>query len=174
VIVPPTTQSAHIAIREEQTPEEMIAEMDSKLGAGLSDYDERLLREQERIKAATPNENSSAGSDGGAGDGDRDDSLGVESESDTENESDPRDSRGMAGDVKQSEDAGGQSENGRNDAGSGAGTPGNDSDVPTDIPDGSDDDIVARQLREAAENETDPELKAKLWQEYRRYKRGTT
>jgi hypothetical protein len=32
---------------------------------------------------------------------------------------------------------------------------------------------VARQLREAAEKETDPELKAKLWEEYRRYKRGT-
>ncbi len=33
-----------------------------------------------------------------------------------------------------------------------------------------DDDIVARQLREAAEKETDPELKKKLWEEYRRYK----
>ncbi len=33
-----------------------------------------------------------------------------------------------------------------------------------------DDDIVARQLREAAEKETDPELKRKLWEEYRRYK----
>ncbi len=36
----------------------------------------------------------------------------------------------------------------------------------------TDDDIVARQLREAAENETDPELKEKLWQEYRKYKQG--
>ena len=35
-----------------------------------------------------------------------------------------------------------------------------------------DDDVVARQLREAAEAETDPELKAKLWEEYRRYKEG--
>jgi hypothetical protein len=33
-----------------------------------------------------------------------------------------------------------------------------------------DDDIVARQLREAAEKETDPELKAKLWKEYEAYK----
>jgi len=32
-----------------------------------------------------------------------------------------------------------------------------------------DDDIVARQLREAAENETDPELKEKLWKEYDEY-----
>ena len=34
----------------------------------------------------------------------------------------------------------------------------------------ADDDIVARQLREAAEKETDPALKKKLWEEYRRYK----
>ena len=45
--------------------------------------------------------------------------------------------------------------------------------VPAGIPDGSDDDIVARQLREAAMNETDPELREKLWQEYRNYKKGT-
>jgi hypothetical protein len=45
--------------------------------------------------------------------------------------------------------------------------------VPADIPDGSDDDVVARQLREAAEKETDPELKKKLWEEYRKYKQGT-
>ena len=44
--------------------------------------------------------------------------------------------------------------------------------IPDDIPDISDDDIVARQLREAAMNEDDPELREKLWDEYRRYKRG--
>lgn len=35
-----------------------------------------------------------------------------------------------------------------------------------------DDDIVARQLREAAEKETDPELKKKLWKEYEDYKKA--
>jgi hypothetical protein len=35
-----------------------------------------------------------------------------------------------------------------------------------------DDDIVARQLREAAEKETDPALKEKLWKEYYDYKKG--
>ena len=35
-----------------------------------------------------------------------------------------------------------------------------------------DDDIVARQIREAAEKETDPELKERLWKEYENYKRG--
>jgi hypothetical protein len=44
--------------------------------------------------------------------------------------------------------------------------------IPSDIPDGRDDDIVARQIREAAMKETDPELREALWEEYRRYKRG--
>ena len=44
--------------------------------------------------------------------------------------------------------------------------------VPADLPDGRDDDIVARQLREAASQESDPVLREKLWEEYRRYKRG--
>jgi hypothetical protein len=38
--------------------------------------------------------------------------------------------------------------------------------------DQDDDDIVARQLREAAEKETDPELKEKLWKEYEAYKKN--
>ena len=50
--------------------------------------------------------------------------------------------------------------------------PATKSSAPADIPDGSNDDVIARQLREAAEKETDPELKKKLWDEYRRYKSG--
>lgn len=45
-----------------------------------------------------------------------------------------------------------------------------DGGVPPDLIDGSDDDIVARQIREAAMKETDPVLKEKLWEEYRKYK----
>lgn len=41
---------------------------------------------------------------------------------------------------------------------------------PADIPSGDDDDVVARQIREAAMREQDPELREKLWQEYRKYK----
>lgn len=43
---------------------------------------------------------------------------------------------------------------------------------PTDFR--GDDDIIARQLREAAEKETDPVMKQKLWDEYRRYKQSGT
>ena len=40
---------------------------------------------------------------------------------------------------------------------------------PDDIPSGRDDDVVARQLREAAMTESDPELREALWDEYRNY-----
>ena len=40
---------------------------------------------------------------------------------------------------------------------------------PEDIPSGRGDDVFARQLREAAMKEPDPELREKLWDEYRNY-----
>ena len=45
--------------------------------------------------------------------------------------------------------------------------------VANEIPDGNDDDVIARRLRKAAEQETDPELKDKLWKEYVEYKKNT-
>ena len=57
--------------------------------------------------------------------------------------------------------------------GAGGGTPPPDTakyPAPADIPSGSDDDVVARQLREAASRETDPAVREKLWDEYRKYK----
>jgi hypothetical protein len=42
--------------------------------------------------------------------------------------------------------------------------------TPDDVPSGVDDDIVAKQLREAALAEEDPELRERLWDEYRAYK----
>ena len=47
---------------------------------------------------------------------------------------------------------------------------GPNSPIPEDIPDPQGDDIVAQQLREAAIAETDPELKEKLWEEYKKYR----
>jgi hypothetical protein len=66
--------------------------------------------------------------------------------------------------------AGGDSASGGRDrgavSGGGSGAP------DRSIPSGEDDDIVARRLRRAAEQETDPELKEKLWKEYTEYKRN--
>jgi len=41
--------------------------------------------------------------------------------------------------------------------------------TPDDIPITVDDDIIARQLREAALTEDDPALRERLWEEYRKY-----
>jgi hypothetical protein len=40
---------------------------------------------------------------------------------------------------------------------------------PTNIPNGNNDDVVARQLREAAMREPDPAVRERLWDEYRKY-----
>lgn len=42
--------------------------------------------------------------------------------------------------------------------------------APADIPEANNDDVIAAQIRLAAEIETDPEKKARLWNEYRKYK----
>lgn len=170
--VPPVTQSADIAMEAERTPEEQVAALDEMLMAGLGEYDERLLREQERIKAAAPNNNSGSGDGmgGEGGDGEGDSENGSEGEAGSQGQN----SGGAAGDNSEAGSTGGQPQGGTVDGSDGSGDSGDDSDRPADIGDGSDDDVVARQLREAAENETDPELKAKLWEEYRRYKKGTS
>lgn len=173
MLIPQETESADIAMQAERTAEEQVEALDAMLMAGLGEYDERLLREQERIKADAPSNDS--GSGGGAGSGGEGDGDGSGGEGDSEGDagSDGRNSGGTAGTNPQSGQTGGQPAGGPVDSSRGSGERGNDRDQPADIPDGSDDDVVARQLREAAEQETDPELKEKLWEEYRRYKRGT-
>ena len=42
--------------------------------------------------------------------------------------------------------------------------------TPEDIPVTADDDIIAKQLREAALAEEDPQLRERLWEEYRKYR----
>lgn len=159
---------APIDQRSEQTSAERTATMDAELNAGLGEFDEMLLREQERVKAATPR------ADAGSGSGADGDLGGGEGAADGGGE----DGRsGDAGETGEATAGGEQSVSGAvgdqppSGAAGGGGT--RSGGRPADIPDGSDDDLVARQMREAAEKETDPELKKKLWEEYRKYKRGT-
>lgn len=164
--LPALTQSADIDQQAEQTRGEQIAALDAELNAGLGEYDERLLREQERVKAATPLPDEINGGAGlGQGDGAGDGSGEAGANTDADAGTDASDDAGAAAGEQPPPGAAGRGTGGRAQrTGSGP---------PPDIPDGSDDDIVARQLREAAEKETDPELKKKLWEEYRKYKQGT-
>ena len=46
----------------------------------------------------------------------------------------------------------------------------NNGKIPDDIPFDDNDDVLAKQIKNAALNEVDPEKQKKLWDEYRRYK----
>lgn len=155
------TSSAGIDIQHETTDGEKTAAMVGQFNDSLGEFDEKLLREQDRVKARKPL-STSANSAGGGAVGGSDGEAGGESAQDSAD--------------GEAEHEGQQSDQqGSDQAATGArGTSsrGKQSTAPPDIPDGSDDDVIARQLREAAEKETDPELKKKLWEEYRRYKKG--
>ncbi len=137
----------------EQTGSERTAVLDDELRTGMGEFDEMLLVEQERIKAAAPHTSDSGGQGGGAEGGGAAGGMGQQG----------------ADSMDGSADGGSGQQQG---AGSGSGQRTTPAGTPRHIPDGSDDDVVARQLREAAEKETDPELKKKLWEEYRKYKEG--
>jgi len=165
------TRSAAIDQAAEQSRDERIASLEVELASGLADFDELLLREQERVKAAAPR----SASGGGMGSGTDEDGHGGDGSGGGEG------SAGDTGTGDASTTSGARSQAGgvgeRSSSGAG-GAPGRTSRTgatrqPPGIPDGRDDDVVARQLREAAEKETDPELQKKLWEEYRKYKQGT-
>ena len=162
----PVLAPADIDQAGEQTVDEQVAVLDAELSAGLGEFDEMLLREQERVRAAAPMQDSAGGV--GSGTGDAGTAEGAEGVEGTDGESGAESGDGSDG---ADGDDGSVSHGGG--AGSGAQRQGGSQGAPADIPDGSDDDVVARQLREAAEKETDPELKKKLWEEYRKYKQGT-
>jgi hypothetical protein len=97
-------------------------------------------------------------------------------------EKDPKTGDGEQAPQAGTDTATGGSQSGRGDGGTPVtapveGLPSGDDDgapgVPPDVGDGRDDDVVARQLREAAMKEKDPAVREKLWQEYRDYKKGT-
>jgi len=167
VVRPPMLAPAAIDQSRERTTDEQIAVLDAELLNGLGEFDEMLLREQERVRAATPMTDAASGTASGAGDsGTAEGSAGggesgAAADAGSDRSEGQRDQTAVA--------AQGQ----RDQAGAGAQRQSARQGVPPDIPDGSDDDVVARQLREAAEKERDPELKKRLWEEYRKYKAGT-
>ena len=163
-VPPPALAPAAIDQAGERTGDEQIAALDAELMGGLGEFDEMLLREQERVRAAAVSTQTAAA---GAGRAAGADGAGAGSEG-------PDGAQGSDAEFGEASEQGGDHTTGRGDVAAGGAQrqprrPG----VPPDIPDGSDDDVVARQLREAAEKEQDPELKKRLWEEYRRYKEGT-
>ncbi len=180
--VPRFARSVDIDQAREQTQGERTTSLTQQLDSALSDFDEMLLREQERVKAATPPRATV-----GAGQGTAGAMAGADASGEmATNQGLPAGEMATAGGSADSSVPGNRAgtDDGVYGSGGGDAPPGRSGSrggrqqtaargVPPDIPDGSDDDVVARQLREAAEKETDPALRARLWEEYRRYKRGT-
>ena len=164
----------------EQTPQERVTAHARDLDAALGEFDEMLLREQERVKAATPPPRASASASGSGSGADGEGGEGAMAgrstagEASGDSETAAATAAGTdAGAVASAAGSGGGAVPPGRAGSRGGGQQRSAQGAPPDIPDGSDDDVVARQLREAAQAEQDPELKARLWDEYRRYKRGT-
>jgi len=160
---------AHIDLTAESTQRQKTKQLEDQLNGSLGEFDERLLREQDRIKTRAPRTESTAGAgSGSSGGASESESAGASGSAADES------GTGSKGSQKDKRDSGAKDEDDRT-ASNEKGTPGRPSSkprssAPADIPDGGDDDVIARQIREAAEKETDPELKKKLWDEYRRYR----
>ena len=173
-------------IPEEQT-QDQVTELDRQLSASLNEFDAMLLKEMETIEtesAAKMRDLAQEAAEAAKRLKEKGVDLGTaESES-----SDDRSKHSEQGEKSQPGEAGEKDASSKE-----KGTPaeqGEDDEAvaSSDRPKGEgqgptgdrgsryskeDDDIVARQLREAAENETDPELKEKLWKEYEEYKKNT-
>ena len=144
-----------------RTSDEQRAGLDGELDESLREFDGLILKEQELLEERR-------GGAEGAGDG-----LGPGS---IEDELESRRSAQMQGGTGGSPDAPEEPPTSESGARVESAPGGDDTQappVPEDVGDGRDDDIVAKQLREAAMSEKDPVLREKLWEEYRAYKSAT-
>ena len=152
--------------------------MDGELDESLREFDGLILKEQELLDDRRESTAAAGGGGGGGGGaaGGGAEGAGEGMGAGEENEMQSRRSTQTAGGTGGSPDAPEEpptSERGGSIDSTPGGEDGRDTPVPEDIGDGRDDDIVAKQLREAAMNEKDPVLREKLWDEYRAYKTGT-
>ena len=131
------------AARAPQSADERVRSLEASLGESLGVFDEMLLREHEELaRRRASSASSSAGSSTSAADSAASASSGGWL---------PPEGTGDGAETE-------------------AALPGAADRTPPDVADGRDDDVVARQLREAAQSEPDPALRERLWDEYRRYK----
>jgi len=138
-----------------EDPADRLKTLDRQFNESLAAFDEMLLKELRLIQAASTKRMrglAEAAAEAGR--------EAVEKGGTGTDQARTSEGRGKPGDAA----GAGQGTGGWGSGGSGA--------PPSSYTPSPDDDIVARQLREAAEKETDPELKAKLWKEYEDYKKS--
>lgn len=159
-----------------------VADLDRELDASLAEFDDMLLEELKLIREkSSPKIDSLAQEAADAAERLREKGIDIDADP-SEAASDSDASRQQTASEAQSETSPAGSAtgaSGRTDesglAATSTGSPAEgvegDRKKQAERYDDSDDDIVARQLREAAEQETDPVLKERLWKEYEAYKR---
>jgi hypothetical protein len=149
------------------TPEEQRAALDGRLRVALGEFDEMLLGQQRDLEEKQRQDpvqgREDPGRAGGSGGGGM---QGERAGSSSEDEA-------GGGSNDNSRGGGGPEGDSRATGGAAGQEGGSDPRVPSDVGDGRGDDIVARQLREAALKEEDPELRDRLWDEYREYKKSS-
>ncbi len=170
------------------TEGEQVAMLDEKLNNSLEAFDKLLLDEARKARTREAEAGAASGGGGGSGDGSGNgsgkraagtrnagsggnDSAGSERGTGESNESGTEQAkqggpRGATQDGSPGGAVGGREP--------GTAGPETAATRPPDVGDGNDDDIVARQIRKAAEAEPDPELRKKLWDEYRKYRQDTS
>ena len=159
-------------ISEEQTTDE-VAALDRQLNASLAKFDGMLLKEMDKIRAGSSKKLQNLAEEAAeAAKRLRNQGLDVDtsgSQTSAGNQQEREEGQANGSDRESSASRKGSETASRNGSGKGAEGPSRTDQRRADY---EDDDIVARQLREAAENETDPELKEKLWKEYDEYKKS--
>lgn len=186
----PASQDETAKILDEPIPEEQsvdeLAALDRELDESLSEFDDMLLKELDLIRARSAEKMRDLAEEAAAAAKRlREKGIDVDTSSASETSDDSESQKTAAKEEaeadadetgaeksKDTEIANGEKEAapGQTSEEAGQGTSGERKRYGG----GEDDDIVARQLREAAENETDPELKEKLWKEYEAYKKDTS
>lgn len=165
------------AVSSGSTSRERSDALDASFMGALADFDDMLLQEEEKMASRIPSKREVGG---GGGDGSGKSGIGgkdtlqqgtsaIRGIADSQG-SDQREADG--GPVGEKADSSSGEESGSS-GGAGLGDQEQRGDRGTadgNRPPPEDDDIVARQLREAAQRETDPRLKKKLWEEYWKYK----
>ena len=170
------------SIPEEQVVDEVTA-LDRQLDSSLADFDEVLLKELDLIQAKSSEKLQDLAQEAeAAAQRLRDKGIEIDTDSKAENADSRQDSSEEPKETEKEKNAL-EAEKERNSKEAGDDTAMTTKDKSREGAEGSqrhpknrydskDDDIVARQLREAAEKESDPELKEKLWKEYEQYKKN--
>jgi hypothetical protein len=168
------------------TEAERVAMLDEKLRNSLAAFDKLLLDEARKARAHELEAAAAEGGNGGGGARGGNGSAGNGTGKRSTESHNERSGGGRAAASKSgAEDASRGGSHGVEQEGAPGGPIGGSdpaasgqesasSPPPPDVGNGNDDDIVARQIRKAAEAEPDPELRKKLWDEYRKYKQGVT